>query len=137
MKATLVRSARFSCGHKYENPNWTEEKNKEEFGLCYSEHGHGHNYKLEVFIKAPIAPDTGMTLNLMHVDQCIEEVTDLLDHKFLNTDLDYFKQHIPTTENISVFIYNKLKKLLEQHKVELSKVTLYENDDLWVEYGNC
>ena len=135
MNATLTRTARFSCGHKYENSNWSEEKNKQEFGLCYSEFGHGHNYKLETSIKAPVNTENGMTVNLMVVDECIEAVTDLLDHKFLNNDLDYFKKHIPTTENIAIFIYDELKTQFQKHNVELEKVTLFENDDLWVEYG--
>lgn len=134
MKATLVRSARFSCGHKYENPNWNEEQNKKEFGLCYSEHGHGHNYKLDVAVSSEINPENGMSINLSIVDKYIEQVTELLDHKFLNTDLDYFKNNIPTTENIAIFIYQKLQPLFKSQNAELKKITLFENDDLWVEY---
>lgn len=133
-KATLVRTARFSCGHKYENEKWSVEKNKKEFGACYSENGHGHNYKLDTYIKAPVDPETGMTLNLMDLDPTIEEVTSQLDHKFLNNDLEHFRSNIPTTENISIFIYDQLSLLFNKN-IELVKVVLFENDDLWVEYG--
>ncbi|MDX9731554.1 MAG: hypothetical protein RBT63_07270 [Bdellovibrionales bacterium] len=42
-------SREFSTAHLYHQPSWSEEKNRAEFGACFSQYGHGHNYRLEVF----------------------------------------------------------------------------------------
>lgn len=131
----LARKKHFSCGHKYENTNWSDEKNKEVFGSCFSEHGHGHNYLLEAFFSGSISEETGMIINLVDVDNILNFVTDKLDHKFLNTDVAEFKDKTPTTENIALFCFTEINKaLLNEHEgVKLTKVRLHETDDLWVD----
>lgn len=133
MKVSLNRKAHFSCGHRYFNPDFDEAKNKSEFGLCYNEHGHGHNYTLVVSISGEISPETGMIINLKHLDPLVSGICEEFDHKFLNKDVEFFKTNIPTTENIAHYIFKKLNPLLEKHKVSLDKITLYENEDIWSE----
>jgi 6-pyruvoyltetrahydropterin/6-carboxytetrahydropterin synthase len=133
--ARLARRVRFSCGHRYHNPNWTEEKNKQVFGSCYSEHGHGHNYILEGFFLGPIDPESGMVMNLAEVDQIMKITVLPLDHHHLNFDVAEFKSQVPTTENIAKYCFEKLDGLVPEG-VELYKVRLYEAEDLWVDYGS-
>lgn len=51
----LIGSLRghFSTAHFYKQSQWSEELNRSEFGLCYSEFGHGHNYAIDVAFSAP------------------------------------------------------------------------------------
>jgi 6-pyruvoyltetrahydropterin/6-carboxytetrahydropterin synthase len=60
------------------------------------------------------------------------EIEDLLDHKNLNIDIPYFNDIIPTTENLSIFIWDKLRKAIDLD-CEIS-VTLYETHRNFVEY---
>ena len=133
MKAQLIRRVHFSSGHRYFNKNWSEEKNKEVFGLCYSSHGHGHNYILETYLSGSVQPETGMIMNLRDVDYFLKEVISPLDHKFLNEEVREFREKVPTTENIAQYCFDKLSEKLTS--VHLDKVRLFETEDLWVDYG--
>lgn len=131
----LCRRIHFSCGHRYDNPKWDESKNKEVFGLCYSKHGHGHNYILDAYFKGSINNQTGMIVNLKDVQNILEQVTQPLDHHFLNTDVEEFKVKVPTTENIALWCFDKINIRLQEQSldsVKLSQVRLFEGDDLWV-----
>lgn len=134
-KLSLSRRSYFSAAHRYYNKQWTEEVNKKVFGLCYSEKGHGHNYILDTFVSGPINKDTGMIINLIHLDALLQGFVKLLDHKHLNFDLPYFKTVIPTTENIAEFCFNEIKELLciNVPSIKLDQIRLYENQDLWVD----
>ena len=61
------------------------------------------------------------------------EVEDVLDHKNLNLDIPHFKNLIPSTENLAVFIWNKLRDAIEIN-CDLS-VVLYETPRNFVEYS--
>ena len=61
------------------------------------------------------------------------EVEDILDHKNLNLDIPHFKNLIPSTENLAVFIWNKLRDAIEIN-CDLS-VVLYETPRNFVEYS--
>ena len=44
----LTRRVEFSAAHRLHNPAFSEEKNREVFGVCNNPNGHGHNYGTEV-----------------------------------------------------------------------------------------
>ena len=134
MLTYLSRKIYFSSAHRYHNPNWDEAKNKEVFGPCNNPHGHGHNYELEVIIKGPVDPDTGMVMNLTDLDHILKDkIMKALDHRHLNFEVDFFKENIPTTENIAVYCWNELQPCFESPQ-SLYKLRLYENPELFVEY---
>ena len=109
------------------------ERNREIFGKCSNENYHGHNYELIVKLRGEIDKDTGMVYDLGDLKNIIKiEIEDLLDHKNLNIDIPYFNDIIPTTENLSVFIWNKLRNAIELD-CEIS-VILYETPRNFVEY---
>ena len=61
------------------------------------------------------------------------EVEEVLDHKNLNLDVEYFKNVIPSVENICVFIWNVLRQKIDHDK--LIEVTLYETPRNFVKYS--
>lgn len=133
MKVTICRKAHFNAAHKLYNKNWSNERNREVFGKCSNENYHGHNYELIVKLRGEIDRDTGMVYDLGDLKNIIKtEIEDLLDHKNLNIDIPYFNDIIPTTENLSVFIWNKLRNAIELD-CEIS-VILYETPRNFVEY---
>ena len=132
----ISRKSYFNCAHSYEVPGWTPEKNKEEFGKCFDNYGHGNNYILEAHFKGPISEETGMIVNLRDVDIWLKAVLKTLDKKFLNKEVDYFKTKLPTTENIAKYCFDHILKKIDVDNVQLVKVRVYEYEDLWAEYGD-
>ena len=134
MKITICRKAHFNAAHKLYNQGLSNEENFEIFGKCSYENFHGHNYELIVKILGDIDPKTGMVMDLSILKKIIKtEVEDLLDHKNLNLDIPYFKDIIPTTENLAIFIWNKLKSAIKLD-CKLS-IVLYETPRNYVEYS--
>ncbi|MBL6680952.1 MAG: 6-carboxytetrahydropterin synthase [Flavobacteriaceae bacterium] len=134
MKITICRKSHFNAAHKLYNPIWSKEKNLDVFGRCSYENYHGHNYELIVKFEGEIDQDTGMVMDLSDLKKIIvREVEDVLDHKNLNLDIDYFKDKIPSTENLAVFIWNKLNDTIELEG-KLS-IVLYETPRNFVEYS--
>lgn len=132
-RTCLVRRIHFSAGHRYFRPDFSVEQNKAVYGRDYSEHGLGHNFILEAYVEGQPDPDTGMILNLKDLDLALKRVTDPLDHHLLNEDLDFFKSHVPSAENIARYCFVQLKPLILA-PARLQKVRLFEGEELWVDY---
>lgn len=133
MKVAVIRRAHFNAAHRLHNPTWSDEKNREVFGLCNNPNWHGHNYELEVKVTGEIDPETGMVVDLGWLSSLIkEQIERRFDHKNLNLDTEEFKNLNPTAENICVVIYMILRQQIPQ-KYDLH-VRLYETPRNFVEY---
>lgn len=131
----LTRKEHFNAAHKLENPNWSEEKNKEVFGKCCNKNWHGHNYDLYVTVKGKVNPDTGFIINLKDLSTLIRtEICDTLDHKNLNLDVDYLQGILPSTENVAVVIWQRLFDKIKALGATLHGIKLYETENNFVEY---
>src|SRR5438874_9059842 len=105
----LTRKAEFSASHFYHNPKLSPEENQRIFGKCNNPHGHGHNYTLEVTVAGEVEPRTGMVCNLVDLDEFVErEIVQRFDLENLNCTSD-FAQQVPTTENLCIAIYDRLR----------------------------
>ncbi len=132
-KVAVIRRASFNAAHKLWNADWTDEKNKEVFGLCANKNYHGHNYHLEVKVIGEIDPTTGYVIDLKIVKDIIKnEIEERFDHKNLNLDTKEFADLNPTAENIVVVIYDLIRTKLDA-KYELF-IKLYETEKNIVEY---
>lgn len=130
----ISKKFEFSASHRYWRDDWTEEKNTKIFGLCTSPYGHGHNYELHVTIKGQVDPKTGMIINLTDLKTFVNEVLKGFDHKYLNLDTPFFKDKIPTTENIAQVLFELIDKQLgAKSNIQLEKIRLYERSDLYVD----
>ncbi len=133
MKIAVYRRAHFNAAHRLHNPHWSEEKNRDVFGLCNSPNYHGHNYELEVRVAGEVDPETGMLIDLKKLKDLIyEHVEKRFDHKNLNLDVPEFCNLNPTAENICYTIWNILRQQLPD-RYEL-RVRLYETPRNYVEY---
>lgn len=133
MRIAVFRKAHFNAAHRLYNEHWSEEKNKEVFGLCSNPNYHGHNYDMEVKVVGEVNPETGFLIDLKDLKDIIKrEVEDRFDHKNFNLDTPYFKNINPTTENICFLIHGLLKDALDP-KFEIT-VRLWETQRNYVEY---
>lgn len=134
MRISVFRKAHFNSAHRLHNPNWSDEKNKEVFGLCNNPNYHGHNYNLEVKVTGEIDPETGYVIDTKILKQMIRtEIENRFDHKNLNLDVAEFQDKNPSAENIAVVIYQLLRAKLDS-KFELG-IKLYETENNYVEYN--
>ncbi len=130
----ITRKEHFNAAHKLYNPTWSEEKNNTVFGKCANKNWHGHNYDLFVTVKGKINPETGFVVNLKDLSTLIRvDVTEVLDHKNLNMDV-VGMDIMPSTENVAIFIWNKLESKIAQMGAALHCIKLYETESNYVEY---
>ena len=61
------------------------------------------------------------------------EVTDELDHYYLN-DIPPFDRVNPTAENIASYIYQAVSELINNDRVKVKAVTLWETERACVKY---
>jgi 6-pyruvoyltetrahydropterin/6-carboxytetrahydropterin synthase len=128
MEAYLTISTHFSAAHRLAHPDLSYEENSEIYGKCARPNGHGHNYHLEVTVKGEIDPRTGMIVDLGALHKVIEDyVVEPFDHTFLNKDIPYFAQVVPTAENIAIHIRHLLQKPIQDLEAQLYKVKLIES----------
>lgn len=133
MRIAAYRKAHFNAAHRLHNPAWSNEKNREVFGLCNNPNYHGHNYELEVRVVGEVDPATGYLIDLKVLADLIEEqVERRFDHKNLNLDTPEFSQLNPTAENICFTIWQILRQHLDA-RYDL-QVRLYETPRNYVEY---
>jgi 6-pyruvoyltetrahydropterin/6-carboxytetrahydropterin synthase len=135
MVAYLTRRVRFAAAHRYYRTDWSEARNREVFGACSNPHGHGHNYRLEVTVQAPVDPGTGYSADLAELDLVLrEEVVQPLDHQHLNHAVPEFAAGlIPTCENIVIWLWPRIAARITP-PASLSRLRLYEDEDLFVDY---
>lgn len=139
MSAYLTISTHFSAAHRLALPSLSYEENCEIYGKCARPHGHGHNYHLEVTVKGDIDPRTGMLADLVALQKAVEDyVVEPFDHTFLNKDIPYFAEVVPTAENIAVHIRELLREPIAAIGAQLHKVKLIEspNNSAEVYCGN-
>ncbi|MGR3220127.1 MAG: 6-carboxytetrahydropterin synthase, partial [Candidatus Anammoxibacter sp.] len=124
----ITKRLTFSSAHRLFNPKLSDDDNSKIFGKCSFPGGHGHNYTLEVSICGEVDSETGMIIDIKQLKEVINrEIISKLDHKNLNTDVDFLKDTIPTVENMAVKIWDILVK--EIKKVKLYEIKLSETKD--------
>ncbi len=109
---SITRRATFAAGHILCREDWSDEKNREVFGACATDHG--HNYVIEVTVGGVLDGETGMIVNLKHVDAVLRrEFIDAVDHRHLNRDVDFMRGLMPTAENVAMAAFHRLEPHLE------------------------
>mgnify|MGYP001161264061 FL=1 len=129
----ITRRHEFCASHRLYNPDFSDKKNEETFGLCNNKNGHGHNYVLEVTLSGEVREDTGMVFDLKELKKLTtHEIIDKVDHKNLNVDVDYLKDVIPTAENLAIKFWEILEPKIT--KGRLYEIKLYESERNYVVY---
>lgn len=129
--AYLTRKAQISCCHRLNSLSLSEQENKQVFGKCNNKWGHGHNYTVEVTVRGPVDPRTGMVMNLEALKDCMQKVLDQMDHKNIDKQVDYFKETVSTTENVAIYIFEELKEQMSfshNNPELLYEVKVHETD---------
>jgi 6-pyruvoyltetrahydropterin/6-carboxytetrahydropterin synthase len=94
---------------------------------------HGHNWKLEMEIKAHRLDELGMVIDFKRIKEIARAIGDRLDHRYLN-EIAPFDDLNPTAENIARYFYREAARLLNGPEVRMAAVTLWETDRACVRY---
>lgn len=131
----ITRRERFNAAHKLFRQEWSDEHNLEIFGKCSNPNWHGHNYELYVTVKGEINPETGFVIDLKELKRIITVyVTDVLDHKNINLDVNFMKGKMASTEVLAVAIFDVLEPHVQNEGAILHSIKLYETENNFVEY---
>jgi 6-pyruvoyltetrahydropterin/6-carboxytetrahydropterin synthase len=133
----ISRKEHFNAAHRLFNPGWSKEKNLAVFGPCANDNWHGHNFELIVTVKGKPDPETGFVVDMKKLSTLIrDEITEKLDHKNINLDVDFMQGKMASCENLVVEIW----KILHSHlpsittRGQLHSIRLYETPRNYVEY---
>ncbi len=88
-------------------------------GEC--ENQHGHNWKVEVFVRGTRLDKSNILIDFKVLKKKVNEIVDYLDHTDIN-NLPEFDEVSPSSEIISEFLYNKIKKEIPN----VCKVSVWE-----------
>jgi 6-pyruvoyltetrahydropterin/6-carboxytetrahydropterin synthase len=127
----VTRRFTFSAAHQYARPEWSAAENRAHFGPLASIHG--HTYTLEVTVRGPVDPRTGMVIDLDELKQVVgETVMARFDHAFVNDDPAFQPGILPTTENLVRVMWDLLIAKLGAER--LARLRLWEDPTLYVDY---
>ena len=130
-RVELGRRYHFAASHRLHSPQLSEEENCRIYGKCNNPYGHGHNYTVEVRYSGEIDPATGMITNLANLDSFVQEhIIEPFDHRSLQDEVPAFRNAVPTTENLCMEIFQRLKSFptarLEAVRVEETSNNSFE-----------
>ena len=130
-KIELGRRYRFAASHRLHSAQLTDAENARIYGKCNNPCGHGHNYTVEISVSGDVDPATGMIANLADLDKFVQrEVIEPFDHRSLNDEVEAFRAEVPTTENLCIEIYRRMRAFpnakLERVRVEETSNNSFE-----------
>jgi 6-pyruvoyltetrahydropterin/6-carboxytetrahydropterin synthase len=133
--AILIRQRfDFAAAHRLHTPTLSDQENAKFFGKCNNPSGHGHNYQIEPCVRIPPDALNGFDAQLAIQDAVNSTLIEALDHKFLNTDCDWFNQNkggvIPSVENIARVCFEQLAPAIEAigHGASLVRMSAWETE---------
>jgi 6-pyruvoyltetrahydropterin/6-carboxytetrahydropterin synthase len=88
---------------------------------------HGHSFRVQIAIDGPVDPTKGWLMDFADMNRLWSPLHEMLDHRYLNEIPGLGN---PTSENLALFIWEKLKPGLPS----LSRVTIFETCEARCEY---
>ena len=129
----IARQVHFNSAHRLHNPTKSQAWNTQQYGLCTNPHWHGHNYVLEVTLRGQPDPVTGYIVDLGELKRILHvAVVDKCDHRNLNTDVDFLRDVIPSTENLVIAFWHEIEPYIKAGKLHC--VRLYETPRNFAEF---
>jgi len=100
-------------------------------GNC--ENMHGHNWRAQISVMAERLNEIDIAMDFRDLKKIAREVVLPLDHAFLN-EVFPFTEKNPSSENIAKWIYDTLKKKINNGNLRVASVTIWESDTASASY---
>ena len=95
---------------------------------------HGHNWKVEAEVEANTLDKNGMAIDFKIIKREARAIAHELDHRYLN-ELVPFQTINPTAENIACYFYQELAQRLNNERIKVSCITIWETERACVTYS--
>ena len=106
----MTRAYEFSASHRLHSPHLSDADNRDLFGKCNYDNGHGHNYEVEITVHGPLEARTGRVIDPDMLDSIVNSrVLDRYDHRHFNYDVPEFAGLVPSAEVITRVIWEQLE----------------------------
>ena len=116
----------FRAAHRLHSPLLSDSENLAIFGKCNNLNGHGHRYRLQVGISAPIDEYSGTVMNLIELINVVKKTVAEWEGAFIDREFDIFKTEASTSENIVGVLHEQLERELRR---EVARLRLWETDN--------
>ncbi|MCA9295891.1 MAG: 6-carboxytetrahydropterin synthase [Phycisphaerales bacterium] len=117
----------FAAAHRLHCDDLSDDENRRIFGKCNNRNGHGHNYRLEVIVEAPLTDRPAFGLGRLEAI-VREHVVDRFDHTNLSLDVEEFADCNPSVEHIARVCHDRLINPLRDAGAALRNVTVWETE---------
>ena len=94
-------------------------------GKCESVHG--HNWKVRTYVAAAELDRLGMVVDFKILAREMEDLVNRFDHKDLNT-VPPFDKINPSSENMAKYIYDEMSAKLNDGRIKVTRVMVWETD---------
>ena len=116
LKKSITKVFSFDCAHRLYDYD----------GKC--KNIHGHTYKLEITLKGNIS-NSGMIIDFHDLNDIVNKnIINKVDHIYLNDIFDFN----PTCENLAIWIWSELSKIVDCNEYVLSKIILWETPTSYI-----
>lgn len=95
-------------------------------GKC--ENTHGHNYKVEVYVRGQRLNHIGLLIDFKDLKAATKKVVDYLDHKNINELPPFDVEVNPSAEEMAVFFLHEVGRQVNDDRVQVYKVRVWETD---------
>lgn len=113
---TLTSTLEFAAAHRLRNYD----------GNCARLHG--HNWKVEISVSGHDLNNVGMLIDFKEIKRRTKLILDELDHYYLNEIPPFDAELNPTAENIAFYLFQRLMSVVDDHRIQLSAIKVWEND---------
>jgi len=101
-------------------------------GKC--ENLHGHNWKVEVYVRGAQLDETGMLVDFKDLKEATRSVMRYLDHLNLNELKPFDNELNPSSEHLAGFILHKVAERINSDRVKVYKVRVWETPSTCATY---
>ncbi len=101
-------------------------------GKC--ENLHGHNFTVEAVFEGSQLNEEGMLIDFTKLKVYVKEALSGLDHTYIN-EIPFFKERASSSEYIALYVFERLKSLLEERTVSVKEVRVWESEKVYAAFS--
>ena len=125
----------FCAAYRLYREDWSEQRNRDIYGICASPNSHGHNYLFTVTLQGPVDSETGMVYDFLKLKQLVDQrIYDQVDHRNLNLDVPFLQGIVPTSENLLIAFWEQLADAFTDSSAKLDRLRIEESRDCRSDY---
>ena len=120
----LTRRVRFEAAHRLWSAQLDEGGNRQVYGKCARDGGHGHNYEVEVTLDGPVDEQSGLLIVREDLDRILSEhLVSRCDHR--NLDDVIGPDEVSTGENLARIFFDWVEPQIPA-PARLARLRVYE-----------